>query len=150
MHWDPCWVAFPATEALLLRSDWCISIVSVYRIFLKYLIEDLYGNRSCAMVPAEVHQSELVPSWILCQIQLNWSTFSTITSLISIVLTRYYDLKWTEGFSRASNGARPPHHLSIYSTDWYRVAFLPNSIDLISIIDNYKINKHRLGVLRWS
>jgi hypothetical protein len=74
------------------------------------------------MVPTEVYQSELVPSWILYQIRLNWSKFLTIASLISIVLTCHYDLKWAKGFSHASSGVEPPHHLSIHSTDWYRVA----------------------------
>jgi hypothetical protein len=122
MHWDPCWVAFPAAEALLLRSDRWISIASVCRVSLKYLIKDPYGSRSCAMVPTEVYQSELVPSWILYQIRSNWSEFLIIASLISIVLICHHDLEWAEGFSHASSGAEPLHILPIHNTDWYRVA----------------------------
>jgi hypothetical protein len=114
-------VAFPAVEALLLRSDQCISIVSVCRVSLRYLIKDPYGGRSCAMVPVEMYQLRSVPRWILCQIWLNWSKFLTIASLISIVLTCYHDLGWAEGFSHASSGAEPSHHLSIHDTDWYRL-----------------------------
>jgi hypothetical protein len=146
MRWDPCWVAFPATGALLLRSDWCVSIISVCRIFLKYLIEDPYGSGSCAMVPTEVYQSELVPSWILYQIRLNWSTFLTIASLTSIVLACDYDLKWAKSFSHASSGAEPSHHLSIHSTDWYRVVFLPNSMNSIDVANSCQFNKHRFDI----
>jgi hypothetical protein len=67
----------------------------------------------------EVYQLKLVPNWILYQIRSNWSKFLTIVSLISIVLTCYYDSKWTEGLSYTSNGAEPPRYLLIYSTDWF-------------------------------
>jgi hypothetical protein len=102
------------------------------------------------MVPTEVYQSELVPSWILCQIRLNWSTFLTIAILISIVLTCHYDLKWAKSFSHASSGAGPSHHLSIHSTDWYRVAFLPNLMNWINVTNDCKLNRHRLGIWIWS